>query len=126
MTFVQTNLENHELFRSSAKRINLQCIPPSIEQIRAEVAHNPHVTPPSLMKFADCIGVRMDGVGTMESANALFADLRDCTLNQSFAESIRALCLASATKITERFSELKASNADLLREADPAVVRLAQ
>ncbi len=82
---------------------------PSSEQMRAEVAANPHGHPPALMRFAEVLAKKMeDAEHSPEKARALFDELEECLKNRDTTSTILALCYFNAEELSEDFPEFEA------------------
>jgi cell division protein FtsN len=95
--------------------------PPQVAQIRDEVTQNPHVTPQTLLAFAEQVASSMEGAFAsketrFEVSRQLIACARDGQSKGS-ARAARALCLSNLERLKERFpEELTASYQSLLAE----------
>lgn len=105
----------------------LREITPTAEDLRAEVAKDPHLPPPTLMKFAAALGERMQAAekSELESTN-LVSELDECLRNENHPEGIRAMCLASASRLAKRYPTLQDRTAEMVRVAGPRISNLAK
>ena len=95
---------------SSAPSVSLEIAVPSREEVRAEVAKDPHATPFSLMKFAASLGPKLEAsMASEDTAKKFFSELTSCTEDTQggHPESARALCLHNAHLLREKYSSLK-------------------
>ncbi|MGK5090131.1 hypothetical protein WDW86_21485 [Bdellovibrionota bacterium FG-2] len=82
---------------------------PSTEQMRVEVAANPHGHPPSLMRFAEVLAKKMeDSEKSPEKARVLFDELEECLKNRDTTSMILALCYFNAEELSEDYPEFDA------------------
>ncbi len=106
------------------KKMEKKLQPPSLDQVREEVAHSAEKTPPSLLKFGKDLGARMTQALQSESdAAKLMPELKDCVQNTA-VESAAALCLQDAFRLQEKFIHLNREYAEIVRVARPEVVEL--
>lgn len=86
---------------------------PSSATVRAEVARNPHVTPPSILSFSLELGERFDrALRSSEESEKLMRELEKCATEDvrntgERLQSVRALCLLNARHLSEQRPELK-------------------
>jgi hypothetical protein len=100
---------------------------PSTEELRAEVANDPHLPPPSLMKFAEVMGKYLEQAEQSEDAAANFVgELDECLRDEEHPEPIRALCLASANRLSNKFEVLKPRTAEMANAAGDHLTELAR
>jgi hypothetical protein len=76
--------------------------------VRSEVSQNLHGTPDSLINFAKKLGPLYEkALQNNNDAYLLFDVLNECVLENSVAQSARALCLSNAEKLAAFYPELK-------------------
>ena len=102
--------------------------PALIENIRQEVAENPHHTPPSLIAFAQHLAARMEhaeGSSDSRAARVLFEELAQCMSTGHGAGRVPQLqvsCLTNAERLAIKYPELRDA-AKKLREQAPQDVK---
>lgn len=81
--------------------------PPALEAVRAEVARDPHGTPPTLLAFASRMADRMEvALASEAEATRFFGELDDCVQDQSPATGLpqtRLSCLANAGRLSRKY-----------------------
>ncbi|MES2962553.1 MAG: hypothetical protein V4760_01595 [Bdellovibrionota bacterium] len=99
---------------------------PSIENLRAEVAKNPHGTPQGLSKFSISLGDRLDALKNEVEAGNFMEELDECVTKPSVetTSDVKTLCLLNAKRVGEKFPALRAKSANLEARA-PEKVRKA-
>ncbi len=111
---------------SPARRGGLAQIAPRVEQIRDQVALDPHGTPSGLMEFADEVGREMEeGFQSPEKAKELARMLEGCALPElemPISQSARALCAENLRRLAERFPAELRADWERVRSALPARV----
>jgi hypothetical protein len=111
-----------------SKATDLREQTPSLEQVRNEVAANPHKTPMSVIEFSVALGEKMRAVQNETQATELFRELEDCTLDrpENKTKSVRALCLARARRLSDRYDSLRTSYSTLVSRSDKDVVHISK
>lgn len=105
--------------------IDRQLSPPSLGQVRKEVAENPHSTPISIIDFAAKLGPKMERAFESEAAALLlFDELKRCTLNSTLLISIQTICLSNAQLLVNSYPKLETQFISLKEQASPEAVRL--
>lgn len=100
---------------------------PTTQALRDEVANDPHLPPPSYLRFATELGQRLSLAEESEAQAAQFVDeLDDCLMDRNQAESVRSLCLASARRLAEKYNALKRRVAEMFESAGPRIAKLAR
>jgi hypothetical protein len=102
-------------------------IAPTQDQVREEVARNPHVTPKSLIFFASKMAQKFKIARTSEqNAREFYQELDECLASPELrgADSTQALCLRDAQRIAQIFPSLHEQFDQLRSEAAPAVLGL--
>jgi hypothetical protein len=98
---------------------------PSMDQVRQEVADNPHRTPISIIDFAAKLGTQMErALESEEIALSLFDELKKCALNSSLPTSIQTICLSNAQILKNIHSKLEVEYVSLKEQVSPEAVRL--
>jgi hypothetical protein len=100
---------------------------PGAEDLRKDVAKDPHSTPAALIEFAEKLAPKMEAAETsVEKAREFFGELEECVMDQpqTGAKPVQALCLANAAELAEIHPELKGTYEALSKNAPPAVVQL--
>ena len=107
-------------------------MPPTTSTLREEVKKDPHSTPPSLLRFAVDIGVRMKAAKTNNAeAQKLLGELKTCVTSDQDGNSparARALCLVSARELAQQWPsmpEMKDDVEKLVKGTDPQIIELA-
>jgi hypothetical protein len=104
----------------------LVSLAPSVQILRDEVAHDPHLPAPSYMRFADQLGGRLTIAEQSEpQATRMLDELDECLSDQNQAESLRSLCLASANRLAGKYTGLKDRVSKMFASAGPRLARLA-
>jgi hypothetical protein len=102
-------------------------VTPTLQNLRDDIAKDPHNAPASMIKFAVELGHRMDDAEKSRAfAGDFLDDLESCTLSGDNASSIRALCLSHANRLSAKYEDMKPRVENLARRADPEVTRLLQ
>jgi hypothetical protein len=97
---------------------------PSVNQLRTEVAANPHETPPSVLSFAAELAPRMAAaLHSSEKAHHLWNELEKCTSQISSPTVIRSICLSNINILADHYS-WQEKYQDLLGKVNPEVKRL--
>jgi hypothetical protein len=111
-----------------ASKPRLNQVIPTLEEIRNEVTEDPHNTPKSLIGFSIDIGERMRSVKNESEATDLFREFEDCLFHKSnsSAQSIQALCLLNARRLSDQYKDLKNSYVALATRADRRVLEMSQ
>lgn len=113
----------------TARTESVKVIPPRNEDLREEVKADPHVTPPSLVKFAANVGERMKlALQSETEAASFFNELEDCLSESgdSVSPSAQALCLNEARRLSLRFTSLAKRFEKVSGAAEPEVTRLSR
>ncbi len=81
--------------------------PPRTEQVRREIENDPHRTPPSLLRFAERMGEKMD-IARVEAvfARDFMGELENCVQSSEGALSAKALCLRNAERLAGSHPQL--------------------
>lgn len=101
--------------------------PPSVAQLRDEVAQDPHKTPDSLLRFGAQVGARMKEANQSESlARDFLGELGDCARAKTGSVPVQsqALCLDAAQSLAKKWPSLQAPVKELFKSANPDAVRL--
>jgi hypothetical protein len=103
--------------------------PPSVSTLREEVKRDVHVTPPSLLRFAVDMGVRMKAAKANKAdAVALLGELKTCAQPAQLDESpvqARAICLIKARELAQAWPDLNGEAEELITHSDPKALQLA-
>jgi hypothetical protein len=101
---------------------------PDEARLRREARANPHVTPPSLRRFAADLGAAADRLAPDDraGATAFMADLRRCVIEGPRPPTVEALCLSNADALRQRFPHLSEEHERLRRRASPEARRLVE
>jgi len=98
---------------------------PHTQDVKAEVAENPHQTPSSLIKFAETLGHLVEkGLKNPGDANLLINTLEDCVLDENVIVSSRALCLSRAEQLAIAYPQFKSNFSDMRKNAGAEVLEL--
>ena len=98
---------------------------PDKVDVKAEVASNPHRTPESIIKFASALGPLMDkAYKNINDANLLIEELHDCALDETVAQTARALCLSNAEKLSQSYPQMKDKASDIRANVSPEVIKV--
>lgn len=102
--------------------------PPTADQVRAEVAKNPEAPSKAVLGFSVGMEKKMEvALQSEESASELFTDLDHCASNSGklqVAESARSLCLSNASRLADKYPDLKPRYENLETRTDPGVVKM--
>lgn len=102
---------------------------PSREDLRQEVAKNPHDTPVSLLSFSAGLYERTAAaLQDPAAAETLFEELQDCVTgtDQKGKTSVQAICMLNARRLHEKHESLSRRYENLERQADPKILDLMQ
>ena len=98
---------------------------PDKADVRAEVASNPHRTPESIINFASALGPLMDKAHkNSEDANLLMKELHQCALDETVAQTARALCLSNAEKLAQSYPQMKEKASEIRANVSPDVMKV--
>lgn len=98
---------------------------PSVDQVRQEVAENPHHTPRSIIAYAAELGPKMErALESEEVALAFFEELKTCCLNSTLPVVIQAICLSNAQVLMEAHATLEGPFVSLKGQARAEAVKL--
>lgn len=99
--------------------------PPSRDEVRKEIAADPHVTPSSVTALAHHIGQQMEGIAKRPAdAERLMSDIKVCLDAKDAISSAQALCLSTAQHLGQIFPNLQPRYEELQKSASPAVVKM--
>jgi hypothetical protein len=96
--------------------------PPTLAQLAAENQKAPHLTPSSLLEFAEILSDRMSRAAqSAPEARDLFQELRQCVLRFRSQTSpvAQALCLNQADRLARLHQELSPEFQRLFKRASP-------
>jgi hypothetical protein len=101
---------------------------PDADRLRREARANPHVTPPSLRRFAAELGAASDRLAPDDraGATAFMEDLRRCVVEGPRPPTVEALCLSGAADLRDRFPHLAGEYERLRGRASPEARRLVE
>jgi len=100
---------------------------PALEDLRKEVAENPHATPQGLIRFSEVLYLKqVEAEKSEEKAKEFFLELQDCALNKTGRESrnVEALCLLTAKNLKKKYASLNRSVEALESRVNPETARL--
>ena len=100
---------------------------PKKEELREQVAENPHQAPSSLLTFAAELGDRLDqAVANPSQTRPFFKELSDCVqgAGAGSSTSVQAVCLATARRMSESVPEFKPDYDRLLGSTPESIVKL--
>lgn len=99
---------------------------PRAEDVRAEVAKNPHGTPEALVRLSVSLGDRLDALKSESDASGFLDELDECVTKSSVptTSDAKTLCLLNAKRVGEKFPALESKFANLEKRA-PEKVRQA-
>ncbi len=123
-----TSLSPEESPLETLKRMTpVEKLIPKIEDIREEIAQDPHQTPQSLLNFAVELSEKMDvALRSREASEFLLSELKDCTAGEKVktAPSASAACIKNAYELSAKYDELR-HEADLVNsQADPEAQKI--
>src|SRR5262249_30351475 len=102
-------------------------ITPSGEDLRREVADNPHTTPIGLVRFSvELYEKQTEALKSEETAHTFFSELENCALGpeQKGLHNVQALCLLNAKRLQKAYPSLAREYDRLESQAEPDAVRL--
>ncbi len=103
---------------------------PKLDEIREEIARDPHSPPLSGLRFTIMIAQRMQKAqGSEEESRKLFAEVEDCARNEDPASSVpslQAVCLQTAREIVERYPGLQNRFDEMMAKAEPEAAAIAR
>lgn len=103
----------------------LRSAAPKHRTVWEEAEQDPHTTPPSLLKFAREMAPLMErALANPKDAELLTNELEQCMLNDTLAQSARALCLSNAERLAAKHPGLKNQAEAMKRKASPEIARL--
>jgi hypothetical protein len=110
-------------FKTATASLPLVDSIPSKDDLRKDVALDPHATPQGLLKFSVVLfqkqkAAKADG----GVAKAFFEELQSCALAHESAQSVQVLCLLNAKRLAKQYSSLENGMRDLETRADTAAV----
>lgn len=82
--------------------------PPLLSTLREEIKQNPHVTPQSLIEYAQNVGKRMEAaLSSNYNAVTLFGELQECVEGSEYqgSPSLQAFCISSAERLAQAHPE---------------------
>ncbi len=91
---------------------------PKLEDVKKEVAADPHKTPRSLIQFSLDLGTKMDiALKSKEASEKMMQELGVCAKGERVKTppSASAICIQNAYELSEKYSELK-KDADSVKE----------
>lgn len=96
---------------------------PRAEDVRAEVAKNPHGTPEALVRLSVSLGDRLDALKTESEASGFLDELDECVMKPAVATTsdVKTLCLLNAKRVGEKFPVLESKFAGLEKRAPEKV-----
>lgn len=108
------------------KRPPLAQVMPSLDTIRDEVAADPHVTPRSILLFAEALAPRLERAFASESdADRFLDELRECAKTPG-DDVVRGLCVKSALRLTAVYPSLASRGEAIESEVTPEIRALAR
>lgn len=100
---------------------------PTLEEVRKEVAENPHEPPRSILEFASELAPKMRKAYHSEDfASNFFRELRECALNSLNPETIQILCLKNAKFLVQKYPNFEKDWAELGNEIKPEFKKFIQ
>lgn len=98
---------------------------PDKNDVKAEARQNPHNTPKSLINFAERLGPLAEiSLQNSKDAKRMTDVLAECVLDNTVAESSRALCLSIIDRLVENFPKLQKKAAKIRELASSEVITL--
>lgn len=98
---------------------------PDQEEVKAETGKSPHKTPDSLIRFAKTMGPLMDKAYLSgDDAKILINELHDCALDNSVAQTARALCVSNADKLANIYPQIKDKASEIRANVSPDVKKI--
>ena len=110
---------------SSAPLKTVKELLPNVNEMREEVAANPHLTPMAITRFSLALGRRLDALQSIQDGAAFMAELNGCVTdrdqrNERNIRSVQSLCILNARKTRNKFPDLEKQYQDVKKKADPA------
>ena len=100
--------------------------PPSISELRAEIARDPHHTPEALIRFSIEMGERMKlALENEQSATELLVSLKAC-MQEGVPEQAQSFCLSNAEELARKFPAKFDAYVELRDAASPRIRQLAK
>ncbi len=106
-----SSMKNSAISKETSKEektTNEEKKPPLLSTLRDEIKQNPHVTPQSLIEYAQNIGKRMEAaLSSNYNAINLFDELKECVESQDYqgSPSLQAFCISSAERLAQAHPE---------------------
>lgn len=98
---------------------------PDQHVVKAETGKSPHKTPDSLIKFAKAMGPLMEkAYKSGDDAKMLINELHDCAVDESVAQTARALCVSNAEKLAKTHPQMKDKATEIRAHVSPDVMKL--
>ena len=98
---------------------------PGQKKVDAESKANPHGPSEQLMTFAQKMGPLMEKAFKNENdANILVKELADCAMDESVANSARALCVTNTERLSKVHPQMEKAAMDLRSQVSPEVQKI--
>ncbi|HTL12310.1 MAG TPA: hypothetical protein VL588_07470 [Bdellovibrionota bacterium] len=101
---------------------------PPVQNLRDEVAKDPHGTPPSLLRYAAQMADRMEAAfQSPEEADRLYPELEDCVKDPggTVTQTVKLTCYVNALRLSRRYGKRFEGRADALAQASPGTAKMA-
>lgn len=102
---------------------------PTVEQVRAQAAENPHARPAILIEFSSRMARFMEvALSSEEAAERSAPELKKCIFSDpsEIVESARAICLVNFGRLVNVAPRLESELDEVRRNVDPRVALIAQ
>jgi len=101
---------------------------PPVQNLRDEVAKDPHGTPPSLLRYAAQIADRMEAAfQSPQEADRLYPELEDCVKDPggTVTQTVKLTCYVNALRLSRRYGKRFEGRAEALAQASPGTAKMA-
>lgn len=98
---------------------------PTTESTRRDIAENPHLTPPSLVRSAAAMKLVFNDVQDENSAKLFLDRMRECTAeNADVPVSMKSSCVRYLDRLEKKFPRLKPDIESVRAQASPDAIEL--